>query len=136
MPSAILLALISATVHAEEKTAAHTTELNKVQVSANKIKEDINKVPQSITVIDEHTLIEKDIKGVKEVVKEVPNMTSSPFGSINRVSFRGLSESQFTKNNPVVIYIDGVPKSNYYSFDASMANVQQVEVLRDPQGSL
>lgn len=52
------------------------------------------------------------------------------------VNFRGLNFSMFTNNNPVVIYIDGVPSNDRLDFDASMANVERVEVLRGPQGTL
>jgi iron complex outermembrane receptor protein len=42
----------------------------------------------------------------------------------------------FTNNNPVVIYIDGVPIISRYGFDASLAYVERVEVLRGPQGAI
>jgi outer membrane receptor protein involved in Fe transport len=54
----------------------------------------------------------------------------------NSMNFRGLNTSMFTSNNPVVIYIDGVPYSDRYGFDASLANVKRIEVLRGPQGTL
>ena len=106
-----------------------------ITVTANKMEEDITDVPQSITVIDAQTLEAKGIRNVADVINEIPNM-SVQRNHGNAVSFRGLNYSMFTNNNPVVIYIDGVPYSNRYGFDASMANVERIEVLRGPQSTL
>jgi iron complex outermembrane recepter protein len=112
-----------------------TVEIEKVTVTANKMEEDVQEVPQSITVIDEFVLEEKGIKTVADVIGEIPNMSVSPDHGM-AVNFRGLNASMFTNNNPVVLYIDGVPYSDRYGFDASLANVERVEVLRGPQGTL
>ena len=115
--------------------AQDTYNLKSVSVSANKIEENIQDVPQSITVIDEEILQEKRIQTMKDVIKEVPNMnTANDHGTA--VSFRGLNASMFTNNNPVVVYVDGVPYYDRYDFDPSLADVSQVEVLRGPQGTL
>ena len=123
---------------AEDKAATETeTETESVIVTANKIEEDVQKIPQSITVMDEVFLEEKGITDVPDVIREIPNMVvydKTDAGS--PVSYRGLKPSIFTYNNPVVIYIDGVPIINQYGFDASLANVERVEVLRGPQGTL
>lgn len=115
---------------------AEAVRLDDVTVSANKMEENIKDVPQSITVIDSEVLQEKGIKNVGDIIKEVPNMNF--LGSVNgtAVSFRGLNSSMFTNSNPVVIYIDGVPYSDRYDFNPSLANVEQVEILRGPQGTL
>lgn len=106
-----------------------------VTVSANKIEEDVTRVPQSITVLTQELLEEKGIRNIAEVINEIPNMSVSPnHGS--SVNFRGLNTSMFTNNNPVVIYVDGVPYSDRYGFDTSLANVERIEVLRGPQGTL
>jgi len=112
-----------------------TKKLDKVMVTANKIEENIQEVPQSITVIDGVILEEKGIKNIEGIIKEIPNMHIMPdHGSA--VNFRGLNASMFTNNNPIVIYIDGVPTSDRYLFDSSLENVERVEVLRGPQGTL
>ncbi len=118
---------------AEDKAA---TQMESVTVTANKIEEDVQEVPQSITVMDEAFLEEKGITDIPDVLREIPNMAVQENLKGNPVSFRGLNSSIFTYNNPVVIYIDGVPIINQYGFDASLANVQRVEVLRGPQGTL
>lgn len=118
---------------------AEKEELVKVEsvtVTANKIEEDLQDIPQSITVISEDVLEEKGIKNIADVIREIPNMVSSSNSHGNEVNFRGLNSSHFTSNNPVVIYIDGVPYTTTYGFDASLANVERVEVLRGPQGTL
>jgi iron complex outermembrane receptor protein len=113
-----------------------TVEMNRITVTANKIEEDIRDVPQSISVIDEVVLDEKGITTIPEVIREIPNMSIATGAHGNAVSFRGLNPSLFTNSNPVVLYIDGVPMIDRYGFDASLANIERIEVLRGPQGTL
>jgi len=135
----LMAAVLPGTIRAENTGDLENpkmTQLEGITVTANKMEEDITDVPQSITVIDAQALEEKGIRNVAEVIKEIPNMSvMTDRGSIG-VNFRGLNASVFTDNNPVVIYIDGVPYSNRFGFDASMVNVERIEVLRGPQGTL
>lgn len=132
-PAALLALLLAGAAHA----AGGDAELTSVTVTANKIEQDFQSVPQSITVIDAATLEEKGITRVVEVVREIPNMyNNSAGGNGLGLNFRGANASMFTNNNPVVVYIDGVHYANRYGFDPSLANVERVEVLRGPQGSL
>jgi len=110
-------------------------ELDKLTVTANKIEEKIEDIPQSVSVLDEETLENKRIYNVGDIIKEVPNL-SSTFLYSEDVNFRGLNSSTFTNNNPVVLYVDGIPQSNRLGYDVSLVNVERVEVLRGPQGTL
>ncbi|WP_418186962.1 TonB-dependent receptor [Aliarcobacter lanthieri] len=112
-----------------------TTTLDEIKVSANKIEENIQDVPQSISVVSENDIEENSIKSIPDIIEKIPNLSSTYMYS-ERVNFRGINTSVFTNNNPVVIYIDGIPHSSVYGFDASLSNAQQVEVLRGPQGAL
>jgi len=118
-----------------ESDGNQTLEIEEITVTANKIIENPKDIPQSISVIDEYTVQDKGIKNVADIIKEIPNLSSS-FLYSEDVNFRGLNSSTFTNNNPVVLYIDGIPQSNRYSFDASLSNVERVEVLRGPQGTI
>ncbi|WP_320043726.1 Plug domain-containing protein [uncultured Desulfobacter sp.] len=109
----------------EDKDKA-VTEMESVIVTANKMDEDILDVPQSITVFDEVLLEEKGITDVPALIKQIPNMSVEEGDAGTMVSFRGLHYSIFSNNNPVVIYIDGVPVVSRYGYDASLANVERV----------
>jgi iron complex outermembrane receptor protein len=130
------LPLLAGPLWAGEAEDKAVTQMESITVTANKIEEDVQKVPQSITVMDEAFLEEKGITDVPDVIREIPNMVVHENFQGNPVNFRGLNSSTFTYNNPVVINIDGVPIINQYGFDASLANVERVEVLRGPQGTL
>lgn len=112
------------------------TTLDSVTVTANKIEENIIEVPQSITVITNEQIEEKGISKVSEIIKEIPNMNIQNSLNGGMSSFRGLNTSMFTNNNPMVIYVDGVPYYDRYDFSPSLENIEQVEVLRGPQGTL
>lgn len=108
-----------------------------VTVTANKIEEKLKDVPQSISVLDSLSIEEKGIKNMVDLIREIPNMsTLSDKSQEIGVNFRGLNSSVFSNTNPVVIYVDGVPNSMKFMFDSSLANVEQIEVLRGPQGTM
>jgi len=116
--------------------AKDVNSLGKLTVTANKTEEVVQEVPKSITVIDEVTLEERGIRTVKDIVREIPNLTIQDNSGKNEMNIRGLNTSFFTYNNPVVLYIDGIPHTNRYGYDASLMNIERIEVLRGPQGSL
>ncbi len=109
--------------------------LEEITVTANKMEEDLLKVPQSITVIDENEIEERGLNSAMEVLDQIPNTLTTPNHGAG-VNFRGLNASMFTSNNPVVMYVDGVPIVNRWEYDFSLVNVESIEVLRGPQGSL
>lgn len=129
----LLLSLFASSLLIANET--QTTLLSDITVNANKMEEDILDIPQSISVISEEELEQKGIKNVGDVINEIPNMDfRNIHGSL--ASFRGLNHSMFTSNNPVVVYIDGVPYYDRYDYNPSFANVEQIEVLRGPQGTI
>lgn len=131
----IVLSLATTLILTNSVYAKNTSSLGAITVTANKIEENIKDIPQSITVISDVEIEQKGIKSVKDLIKEIPNLTSAFFGS-EKVNFRGINGSRFTNSNPVVIYIDGIPYSDIYGFDKAISNVLRVEVLRGPQGAI
>jgi len=123
---------------AEDPDLDLVKDLASVNVTANKMEQSLLDVPASISVIDATTLEEKGIQSVNDLLWEIPNLVpvAGAAGEGTGVNMRGINTSLFTNNNPVVIYIDGIAHSSRYGFDASLANVERIEVLRGPQGTL
>jgi len=130
--------LLSSAVQAHNSTDDDTVaNLAAVKVTANKVEQNVLDVPASISVIDAALLEEKGIQSVQQLLHEIPNVHSEEsFGHGTHVNIRGINNSTYTNNNPVVIYIDGIAYSSAYGFNASLANVERVEVLRGAQGAL
>lgn len=131
--------LISPCLSAQEHISSSTDEvqLAPVTVTANKIEEDLIDVPQSVTVIDDTMIDEIGMKDIADVLDAVPAVEILPTSPVrSSVNIRGLNSSLFTNNNPIVIYVDGIPYSDSYGFDLSLVNVERIEILRGPQGTL
>ncbi len=129
------LGLLLCAVSAMAKEDSEIKVLEGIIVTANKIKEGLQKVPQSITVIDENDIEEEGLGSAIEVLNQIPNTLGTPgygFG----INFRGLNPSIFTNNNPVVMYVDGVPIVDRWEYNLSLTNVESIEILRGPQGTL
>ncbi len=112
-----------------------TAVLEEITVTANKMEENLLKVPQSITVINESDIEEKGLESAMEIMDQIPNTLATANHGAG-INFRGLNASMFTSNNPVVIYVDGIPIVNRWMYDFSFVDVESIEVLRGPQGTL
>lgn len=130
--SFIILSLIAANF----LFAQHSQKLREITVTANKVEENINEVPQSISIFDEERLDGLGIKKIDELFKEVPNFHASGEVGEGIQNYRGINTSLFSNANPVVIYIDGVAYYDRTDYRPSLANVEKIEVLRGPQGTL
>lgn len=132
----VFLSLVCSTLlYANNTKNTNATNLDSITVTANKVEENIKDVPQSITVMDETIIEEKGLKNVIDIINQVPGMYAATDNGTS-INFRGLNTSLFTRNNPVVIYINGIPSSNKFDFDPSLANIERVEILRGPQSTL
>lgn len=113
--------------------------LQPIIVTARKTSEDLSKVPESLTVVSREMLQSMPLQPVQSVAQNSPNVHWTNFAS-NRsfLSIRGVSSIQTPVNNAdgtVSFNIDGVPGS-MLSLSNNLLDVQQVEVLRGPQGTL
>ncbi len=112
-------------------------------VTAQKREESLNKVPISITVLSGAILDSSTTEGVSEALRAVPGVTTTQYfqGGGTNVTIRGVSASAPVLNGsgPVSYYLDTVPfgfVKSAISPDSSAYDLQRVEVLRGPQGTL
>ncbi len=119
---------------AQEKT----TTLEEMSVTAQKKEENVQKVPISISVFDEIAIEDKSISSLEDIAKYTPNLMLYNTGQEGLVvpSIRGISANVLSYSTPVGLYVDGVPSSSSFGFDDSLGDIERIEVLRGPQGTL
>lgn len=113
-----------------------------IVVTAQRREERLVDVPISVSAISSAAIDRAQVRTVSDIATIVPNIQinetiGNSFGPL--ITIRGLSPSADTslaRDQPVGLYIDGVPigKSTGAAFDT--VDLERVEVLRGPQGTL
>ncbi len=122
-------------------TVAKGSEIENITVTARRVEETLQRVPVAITALSEQDIDNQNIVSIQKLAIATPNLwmeknTSSSSGA--RAAIRGVGEDEsfFTSDTPVGIYIDDIyiPRQIGAMFD--LYEVDRVEVLRGPQGTL
>ncbi len=112
--------------------------LQEIVVTATFHDLDILKVPASLSVIDADTIRGRTAQHLEEVLNAAPNVNFAAGASRGRyLQIRGIGErSQFVDpiNPSVGVVIDGIDASGIGNA-TTLYDIQQVEVLRGPQGT-
>lgn len=118
-------------------------EVEEVIVTAQKRAERLQDVPISISVVSGATLDKSTAQGVTEMLSRVPgtavNVTAQ--GGATQVVMRGVAagDALFSGSSPVSYYLDSAPFGfvrQAIAPDTNAYDLQRVEVLRGPQGTL
>lgn len=108
-----------------------------VTVTAQKQEENVQKVAIGITVLDEQDVEDRNIASVSEIADFVPNlMVYGHASGMNSPSMRGIHASPETLTTSTGMFIDGIPVLSAIGFEDSLQDVERIEVLRGPQGTL
>jgi iron complex outermembrane recepter protein len=143
--TASALALIAASpAHAQAPdtapAAAADTGLSDIVVTASRREASAQKVPISITAVSGGQLAAQGITDSVALVRVVPNLyATNGFAEGNiRFAIRGLGSTDFSSagGSPVGIYIDDVYQTYSFGIGSQIYDVDRVEVLRGPQGTL
>ena len=116
--------------------------LEEIIVTATKREESIYDVPIAMTAFSEETMFRQGIVDLTDIGKFVPNLNVTGFsaGHVSSVNpfIRGigLQDHLITTDPGVGVYVDGVYLGRQVGQNWSLANIERVEVLRGPQGTL
>ncbi|HEY2339719.1 MAG TPA: Plug domain-containing protein, partial [Steroidobacteraceae bacterium] len=119
--------------------AAPHEGLQEVVVTATRREEELSKVPISVTALTQEAIDRRGIKDINDIVRFTPGVTIDNSGT-NAISIRGISSSAGAGTTG--IYIDDTPiqmRSVGFNPDDTLPktfDLQRVEVLRGPQGTL
>ncbi len=112
--------------------------LEEVIVTAEKRAESLQDIPVAITAFAGDRLVKSGIDGIESLRSIVPSFQFGRSAADNIISIRGVgAELANIGSEPgVTVNQDGVPLSSQYFFDADFLDIERVEVLRGPQGTI
>lgn len=115
--------------------------LEEVIVTAQKRAESIQDVPISISAFGADKLEAMGIEDIEDIGANVPNLILNTFNNdanTVRLFIRGIGQNdvQLTQDPSVALYIDGVYVGTSIGSGIESVDLERIEVLRGPQGTL
>jgi iron complex outermembrane receptor protein len=110
-----------------------------IVITAQKRAENVQKVPISVAAFTGQTLAKANVLNVEGLAKIVPNFAAARGAQSTylRLSIRGIGAASNTTVEPsVAVFLDGAYVPRVGSAISSMLDIESVEVLRGPQGTL
>ncbi len=110
-------------------------QLDAVIVTAEKKEEDLQRIPSSISNISARQVEQYRLWNAKDITAIAPNLYSAnPGDNRNVTSIRGVTTTSY--DPAVATYIDGVNQFNLDTYIAPIFDIERIEILRGPQGTL
>ena len=135
------LPLVAAMAWSAPAMAQDDSGLEEIVVTAQRKSESVQDTPISIMAFSSTALENKSITGLSDLQTQVPNLQLTPFpnnATSPRIYIRGIGNNsdQLTQDPSVAVYVDGVYMARSQGLATEVADLERIEVLRGPQGSL
>lgn len=109
--------------------------LDEAVVTAHKSESDPHDIPASLSVVGAKQVEQQYLWNIMDVTAVVPNLNmSNPGDGRNVASLRGITTTSY--NQAVATYVDGVNQFGLDTYIPYLHDVERIEVLRGPQGTL
>ncbi|WP_417449404.1 TonB-dependent receptor [Kordiimonas sp.] len=114
------------------------TGMEEISVSAQKRDASLTDTPVAVSVVGKDWITRSTMSAVEDLADVVPNLTIfSDFLYNSTVTLRGVGS--YSRNigfdERVSLYLDGIYLGPSYAFNQNLLDLEQVEVLRGPQGT-
>jgi iron complex outermembrane receptor protein len=117
------------------RLASALLQLDAVTVTADKKEELLQNVPVSVTAISAKQVEDYRLWDIKDITGIVPNLYSGNSGDGRNVtSIRGITTTSY--DPAVATYIDGVNQFSLDTYIPELSDIERIEILRGPQGTL
>ncbi|HEY0941000.1 MAG TPA: TonB-dependent receptor [Steroidobacter sp.] len=117
---------------------AWTAELEEVIVTAQKREQSLQDVSVAVTAVSADDLLRRNIKNIEDLQSYVPGVTFGNDFAFAKLFIRGVGmNSSFAGIDPsVALHVDGAVVAQASAQFASLFDLERVEALRGPQGTL
>ncbi|MBU6207360.1 MAG: TonB-dependent receptor, partial [Alphaproteobacteria bacterium] len=133
--SASLLALLASPAFAQDAGKADSGD---IIVTATRDSTQLSKTPITMTALTSKSLRDEGITDARQLENAVPGLSLNENGDAVRISIRGVTSTDTTeKGDPSAAFLlDGIYIARPSDMMGSFYDLQQIEVLRGPQGTL
>ncbi|UDM64276.1 TonB-dependent receptor (plasmid) [Pseudoalteromonas piscicida] len=132
---AMSLGVFSSAVFADDQ--AKHIDLERIEVTSEKRTVNIMEVASSVTAIFGQELVDSEAYSITDLGQAIPSVHVYSWGGRrdSNVFIRGIGPGLFTEPT-IGFYVDGVNYSSNSIFDLDLVDIERIEVLRGPQGTL
>jgi len=119
-----------------DSTSFPEVELDEVIIIASKNNSRLKELPASVSIILSSVLEQNEIKSLNQVSTLSPNFVMPDYGSklTSPVYIRGIGSR--IKSPSVGLYVDNIPYFEKSVFEFDFFDIERIEILRGPQGTL
>lgn len=138
LPAVLSAAMALAQVPAGAQPSGPLNEaLDEITVTAQRRSEVIQDVPIMMSAFNAEEIENAGIRTTQDFIELVPNVSlDDSFTYLNTfVVVRGVTQIN-NADSPIAIVIDGVPQNNQKQLKMNLFDIEQIEVLKGPQGAL
>lgn len=136
--AAALLCSVALPATALAQPRANEAALEEVVVTAEKRAEGLQNIPIAITALSETTLERAGAKEVGDLVQLTPSLQFGTRSTNVFIAMRGIGQAgqDIGSQSGVTVSLDGVPLLNHFMMNPAFLDIERVEVLRGPQGTI
>ncbi|MEX0981318.1 MAG: TonB-dependent receptor [Bacteroidales bacterium] len=119
-----------------DSTEVPELSLEEVEIKASKDNQSLNKMPASVTLLSAKRIGENEIRSLADITSLTPGFFMPDYGSrlTSPVYIRGIGSRI---NSPSVgLYVDNVPYFEKASYNFDFFDIERIEILKGPQGTL
>lgn len=143
LPAVLALSLSAVTLNSIAETAHHQPRLEEIIITALKREQSLQEAPIAISVMTQEQMQRQGFNEFGAILKgAIPSLHIIPLGNAPSnlaLSIRGNTvrdTSEVTRESSVGVYFDGVLMARTQGMGMELIDLERIEVLRGPQGSL
>ncbi|HKQ83334.1 MAG TPA: TonB-dependent receptor [Steroidobacteraceae bacterium] len=135
---AVAAALNPGMGHAQSPAAGASAKVEEIIVTAQRRSERLQDVPVAVTAVKADQLSALGVESALDLNVAAPSLNTTTSNGIFTASIRGVGSFNFAPGveSPVALYVDGVYLAAPLASELTLNNVESVEVLKGPQGTL
>ncbi len=139
--AAAMASVFAPAVVSAQEDMAHSGDfsIEEIVVTAQKREQSLQDVAMSVTAIDSEEIARKSLVGMQDYLPKLPGISMLDWGGgQNIIVIRGMATA-FQQQPTAGIYLGEVPlgdPTSQYGADMKLVDIERVEVLRGPQGTL